>query len=342
MRWFVVFLVVANLILFFWLERQSSHERPTVASLPAPDIGRLQLVEEADSEPPDAPAPVASSEEPVPAATPDPVPVDAPRVSETGGEPVSPEPGPGPGPEPEPEPEAELEPEPELATASPPASVDVEPAPGEVAGQAAEETAPPLEEPAQTVEAPAPPAAPPVEVAVAMTDPEVPTVAPSEAPATGPPPAVATVDPVCGRVGPFEPDQAEQLLAQLPAYLALLSDTSEESEQIDNYYVLIPALPDIAAGLEKLDELAEAGIEDTWLFRRGPLKNAISLGLFRREAGAKRRVAEVGKKGFEAELFPRVSRVEHRWLLLKHLDGGEIASSLPLPDGIRVDPRDCP
>jgi hypothetical protein len=147
---------------------------------------------------------------------------------------------------------------------------------------------------------------------------------------------------VCGRVGPLDAEQAERLLSDLPVYVTLLSDVTEETESIDGYYVLIPALPSIADGLKKLDELKAAGIDDVWLFRGGEFRRAISLGMFSREAGAQRRVAEVTRKGFSAKVHPRASRVERRWLTLKNVDGGDLALSLPLPEGVRVVPQDCP
>jgi hypothetical protein len=313
-RWFVVLLVVANLILFVWLEQEAKRDRPAVTALPPPDVGRLELVDELIDETEGrsvAEAPAAGT--PSGVARSASLSLDAPEVAAPDDEKTE-------------DPVA-------LEWATPEATA----APGP-----AEVEAPVTEAVVEEEQATQTPPSPPIVIADDKADVVEAVIAESAAPAPQTLSEMPTVDPVCGRVGPLQPDQAEQLLAELPGSLTLLSDVSEESEKIDNYYVLIPALPNLSAGRQMLEELSAAGISDTWLFRRGPLKNAISLGLFRREAGAKRRVDEVADKGFEAKLHPQVSRVEYRWLFLKHLDGGEIGSSLPLPEGIRVESRDCP
>ena len=50
MRWFIVFLIVANVILFFWVQ-QESRPRPADVRLPPPDVGRLRLLTEMRSPP---------------------------------------------------------------------------------------------------------------------------------------------------------------------------------------------------------------------------------------------------------------------------------------------------
>jgi hypothetical protein len=147
---------------------------------------------------------------------------------------------------------------------------------------------------------------------------------------------------LCARVGPFSSEDADSLIAALPAYITLLSDVSEEYARVDGYYVLIPTLASRAAGIRKLEELDKAGVKDTWLFRAGELENAISLGLFRREAGARRRAQNVAKKGFTTEVKERTSVQQRRWLYLKSHDGGELRASLPLTGDVSVEPQACP
>ena len=167
------------------------------------------------------------------------------------------------------------------------------------------------------------------------------------APAPSPPPsAVVETSPalptVCARVGPFEPADADTLLQKLPSRIELLSDTSEETMINDGYYVLIPALPDRAAGLNKLQELEAAGFKDTWLFPRGQNRNAISLGLFRRKGGAERQASRVAAKGFEVEVRARTVTAERRWLQLRQVGGEDMRSTLSLPDGITLTLDGCP
>ena len=174
-----------------------------------------------------------------------------------------------------------------------------------------------------------------------VAEPPVSEMTPEAAPvvATEPEPAVPAV---CARVGPFEPADADELLQKLPVNFELLSDSSEDQTVDDGYYVLIPTLPDRATGLSRLKELKEAGFEDTWLFRRGAYRNAISLGLFRREGFAKRHAAKVAAKGFDVEVRLRRTSAERRWLQLKYAGEGDMQGALPLPDGVTLALQVCP
>lgn len=45
MRWFIVFLLVANVVLFFWVQQQL-RPPPGMGELPPPEVGRLRLMSE--------------------------------------------------------------------------------------------------------------------------------------------------------------------------------------------------------------------------------------------------------------------------------------------------------
>ena len=70
----------------------------------------------------------------------------------------------------------------------------------------------------------------------------------------------------------------------------------------------------------------------------GPRRNAVSLGYFSREAGAKKRAANIAAKGFETTVEPNVKRVEQRWIELSGRTP-DLGSELDLPQsaGIRAD-----
>jgi hypothetical protein len=152
----------------------------------------------------------------------------------------------------------------------------------------------------------------------------------------------ATGKPLCARIGPLVPADADALIDQMSPRLRLESDVSEMHEQVNGYYVLIPALPSRAAGRQKLKELAEAGFDDTWLFRSGSLRNAISLGLFRREASARRHAERVARKGFTTEVKQNLSVRERRWLLIRDTGGDRLGAELTLPAGVARESHPCP
>ena len=344
MRWFIVFLLIANILLFFWVQQEALRPSPQ-DEIPPPEIGELRL----RSAPPAAEVALVAEPEvqaddtvDVPPSLPvEPVVADVEvqvPVTATPDDEAQMAGGPG-APRPTGPPETPAVPAdekvPEMVEAAPVVKPEVPPlavqgdvGPPADSGLAVSSAAPiPQDEAAMVQEAPA-------------------SSQPTEAPAETPPAVVAEAEPTrpayCARIGPFDPADADALLQGLPGRFELLSDTSEEQTIDDGYYVLIPALPDRATGLAKLEELKAAGFEDTWLFRRGAYRNAISLGLFRRQGGANRHAASVAAEGFEVEVRERTTTAEKRWLQLKQVGEGDMLSAVTLPDGVTLVQQDCP
>ena len=313
-RWFIVLLIVANVILFFWVQQQS-RPLPGSMSLPPPDVGRLRLLSELNEEPAgigvEAPAPVEPLSDPVWQE-----PVIPPVVSDA------------------------MLPEVELALDSGPVPSLTErleaalaasgPAPLQTA--AAADVSVEMMGKSDVQDQKEPPVAVEQEIGARVTETESVDPQPAAIVASdelqpqaasepegqedgreeqAPGPVVGDVaSALCYRVGPFDPEGADKLISELPVSVALLSDLSEEYSSVDRYYVLIPPLPSRAVGRQKLQELAEAGVTDTWLFPSGEYRNAISLGFFSREGGAKRHAANMVKKGFPAEVRERTTTRE--------------------------------
>ncbi len=347
MRWFIVLLLVANVILFFWVEQESLNSSK-YSSIPPPDVGRLRLLKEGvETEAPAPPqiaevqrdAPKAEAQtlqrvdivaEPVPTdtpqATPDPAVVDASSAAEV--------------------------------SAAAPEQVDDKPA-FSVISDAFTRLTESLTSTGDVVVADAddrPPAAGEeakervTDNALAQSEPgpdsyseAIPDIKATESPI----PEVEVAEPVvitetCVRVGPLRRADADKLLAGLPEHIELLSDTSAEQRQVDAYYVLIPPLETRAAGRKKVRELNAAGLKDTWLFQGGKYRNGISLGVFSQKAGAQRHAALVAKKGFAAVVREKASTAERHWLELKKQGDGDLRSALPLPKDVVLTPQACP
>ena len=300
MRWFIVFLIVANVILFFWVQ-QESRPRPADVRLPPPDVGRLRLLTEMRS---------SAAVEGVGSADRQSLSSDSGPATET---------------------PARLESSAETLTEAV--------SPAQVAGSSAAGDADP-EVPVALGQR----AAVAKEAAVTgagTADIEGPDAEPGAATAAGYDRAVV-IAPVCARVGPFPPDKADDLISSLPPNIVLLSDVVEDYTSVERYYVIIPPLPSAAEGKKKMQELADAGVTDTWLFRTGRFRNGISLGFFSRKGGAQQRAANVAKKGFNTEVKEQTSVSERRWLLLKNRDGDDPGQSLPLLSGMRSEIQRCP
>ena len=303
MRWFIVFLIVANVILFFWVQHES---RPSSAEmrLPPPDVGRLRLLTEMR---PSASADEAGQVEPAEATSPDPV---APLPATTASS---------------------------VAQVAAKADVAVEAvsAPG---GKKEAFRSPLVTPDAEDTQTEADSVAG-VDGSADGEQGDAVQGLPAVAGAVGAVPAPA---PACARVGPFAPDDADELISRLPPNMVLLSDLAEEYTRVERYYVIIPPLPSGAEGQKMMKQLADAGVTDTWLFRRGEYRNGISLGFFSRKGGAQQRSRNIAKKGFTTEIKEQTSVSERRWLLLKNRDGDDPGESLPLPAGIRAEKQACP
>lgn len=181
--------------------------------------------------------------------------------------------------------------------------------------------------------------APPAKLPVADTPPETHEAEPE------PTRVVAeTVPPACRRLGYFvDESQAQQALKQLQDQRITASLGSDTHEQISGYWVLIPASKDRDAGKAKVAELKAAGVKDVWLFAKGSLKNAISLGLFSTQANAGRRAKQVEIAGFEPDIVPKVSESPRYWLDYSTSSGWS-ADSLKLPKSAQLKDQahECP
>lgn len=315
MRWFIVFLVVANVILFFWVQ-QESRPLPADVRLPPPDVGRLRLLTEMRPSPSGG---EVESADPAAGESPDSNQASEAMVSVD----VAPEPS-----------AVQTDTEAVMASDAVHSSqitddIDMVVADSVVPAGADRRAAVAAETAATTVDA--------ADIEHRVGAPDTPAVVREEQAA-----ATEQAGPACARVGPFAPGDADELISGLPPNITLLSDVAEEYTRVKRYYVIIPPLPSHAEGQKKMKELADAGVTDTWLFRTGEYRNGISLGFFSRKGGAQKRAANVAKKGFNTEIKKQTSVSERRWLVLKNRDGDDLGQSLPLPAGIRAENQSCP
>ena len=74
------------------------------------------------------------------------------------------------------------------------------------------------------------------------------------------------------------------------------------------HWVIFPPLPSAESATAKLAELAAAGVQDAFIVKDEPWRNAISLGLYANNESAQRRVSEVeanGVLGTRIEVQPK-------------------------------------
>ena len=87
-----------------------------------------------------------------------------------------------------------------------------------------------------------------------------------------------------------------------------------------------------AQAQKNLSDLAARGVTDYMLVRRGGLKNAISLGLFRSQDSVNRRLTEMTKQGYQPVVVPQFETTENYWLsaqfVKKHADTEAVPADL--------------
>ena len=152
----------------------------------------------------------------------------------------------------------------------------------------------------------------------------------------------------CFTFGAFgKQNEAEDVADRLDVLVDDIQGRQEIREKQVGYWVLIPAQGSRQAARRKVKELLDAGVKDVWRFSKGELANSISLGLFSNRAPAERHRRAVGRKGFAAEVRPRVIDETSYWLDFRSMD----VQGLP-PDllqelvrdysGTKLSSRSCP
>jgi hypothetical protein len=110
----------------------------------------------------------------------------------------------------------------------------------------------------------------------------------------------------CGILGPIGDRQRARSAEEILKNAEIEVWVKEQSERTRiGFWVVIPSLESTEQVQEKIQELADAGIKDIWVFRSGELKNSISLGMFSQEENAQNYSQVAAAKGFKTVLRPR-------------------------------------
>jgi len=123
----------------------------------------------------------------------------------------------------------------------------------------------------------------------------------------------------CWELGPFEQEiDAEQL--QLPTGIQRIRIDRSRVRVPAGFYVLVPPAANREAARHTVERLKAKGVRDSWLFASGPLRNAISLGMFSQQENALRRKRQIEEMGFAVRLQPREREVVGHVVKVKGLD----------------------
>ena len=139
-----------------------------------------------------------------------------------------------------------------------------------------------------------------------------------------PAPAEAAVAATCLATGAFrgmgEAEEARQWLEEHGAEEARVSRRTRE--RVKDYRVYLPPFESRKAADKVLSELREEGVSDIAVIAKGARKNAVSLGIYAREANAARRVVGLEALGYEPVVEPNTTAVVELATVEARLDGG--------------------
>ncbi|MEO7068348.1 MAG: SPOR domain-containing protein [Rhodanobacter sp.] len=146
--------------------------------------------------------------------------------------------------------------------------------------------------------------------------------APTATPALEAPAAPRVLSHSCLTLGPFDTEQdLRNARRALSAQATRMRSRQEQTSESSGWWVYLPPANSRAQALEQAQRLAERHIEDYFVVSSGEQPNAISLGLFKDPANARKRRDEVVAAGFPARLTERTETVPEYWLDLVVADG---------------------
>lgn len=137
--------------------------------------------------------------------------------------------------------------------------------------------------------------------------------APDEEPAPVVKPAPKVSD--CFLIGPAQTQaQANELLDLLKSQVGAASIETKSGEIPSGWWVLFPKAPSLDAARENRRMLLDKGVVDMWVFEKGSLQGAISLGLYSTREQAEAGQKQLTDKNIVTELAPRLVQGKVFWL----------------------------
>ncbi|HEV2622923.1 MAG TPA: SPOR domain-containing protein [Frateuria sp.] len=126
----------------------------------------------------------------------------------------------------------------------------------------------------------------------------------------------------CLAIGPFAtPQDLRNARAALTSPGTRMRSRQEHTTETRGWWVYLPAPGNRAQALALARRLDTAHVGDYFVMSSGDQSNAISLGLFKDPANARKRRDEVTTAGFAAQIQERTELVPEYWLDLVVADG---------------------
>ena len=113
--------------------------------------------------------------------------------------------------------------------------------------------------------------------------------------------------------------------------------------EVRGYWVYLPAPANRERALDIARQLSSKGISDYYVVTAGEQPNAISLGLFREQGNAEKRLNEIRALGFKPEMTQRSDEVPVYWVDYAQTDDAPIDwhAHVPARSELHAQPIDC-
>ena len=113
--------------------------------------------------------------------------------------------------------------------------------------------------------------------------------------------------------------------------------------EVRGYWVYLPAPGNRERALDIARQLSSKGISDYYVVTAGEQPNAISLGLFREQTNADKRLAEIRALGFKPETVQRSDEVPIYWIDFAQVGNAPIdwRAQVPARSELHAQPIDC-
>ncbi|MBS0591001.1 MAG: SPOR domain-containing protein [Proteobacteria bacterium] len=134
-------------------------------------------------------------------------------------------------------------------------------------------------------------------------------------PSMPPKPDIDPKTETCLSIGAFT-TQADVRAAMkaLTPFVARIQFRETHVTEVRGYWVYLPAPASRERALDLARQLSSKGISDYYVVTAGAQPNAISLGLFREQGNAEKRLNEIRSLGFKPELTQRSDEVPVYWI----------------------------
>ncbi|MEO8011421.1 MAG: SPOR domain-containing protein [Dokdonella sp.] len=143
--------------------------------------------------------------------------------------------------------------------------------------------------------------------------------------------APSSADDRCISIGPFATQSdMRAALRTLTPLARRIQSRDARATQSRGYWVFLAAMKTREEALGVARALSGKGVRDYYVVTAGDQQNTVSLGLFREQANAERRRAEITAMGFKPELIQRTEELPVYWI------DYATASATPLDWRVRI------